>query len=103
MCPDQGNQVGAFDVFRETFVTPMALIHGNKVDATDAARILGKSPATIRQYGSRGIKLASGERFHLRPVGLDHRNMHLYSLSDLRTVAAATRARGRSNKVLVAA
>lgn len=82
----------------------MPLIHGDKVDATDAARILGKSPATIRQYGHRGVKLASGERFHLRPVGLDHRKVQLYSLADLRTVAAATQARGRSNqRVLVAA
>lgn len=84
-------------------MTPMALIHGDKIDAIDAARILGKSPATIRQYGSRGVLLEDGSRFYLRPVGLDHRSVNLYSLADLRTVAAATRARGRSNQRVLAA
>ncbi|MFV2198440.1 hypothetical protein [Nocardiopsis sp. LOL_012] len=75
----------------------MLLIHGDKVTAPEAARMLGKSPATIRQYGHRGIKLPDGERFRLRPVGLDHQGVKLYALADLRTVHTAIRARGRSN------
>lgn len=39
----------------------MPLIHGNLVDTTDAARILGKSPATIRQYGHRFATWVVGE------------------------------------------
>lgn len=81
----------------------MLLIHGDKVDATDAARILGKAPATIRQYASRGIKLANGERFHLKPVGLDARGVHLYALADISKVHQAIRARGRSNAEKIAA
>jgi hypothetical protein len=79
------------------------LLHGDKVDAHDAARILGKSPATIRVYGSRGVKLPNGERFHLRPIGLDHRGVNLYAMKDLYIVYQAIRARGRSNAEKVAA
>ncbi|MGW4108547.1 MerR family transcriptional regulator [Streptomyces sp. NPDC004976] len=42
------------------------------------------SPATIRQWASRG---------HLEPVGLDDRGHPLYALADLARAEHATRAR----------
>lgn len=80
----------------------MHLIHGDKVTAPEAARVLGKSHATIRQYGSRGVLLEDGTRFYLWPTGLDNRGCNLYSLADIRTVAKAVRERGRSHKPVLA-
>ncbi|MEE2040207.1 hypothetical protein Q8791_23610 [Nocardiopsis sp. CT-R113] len=84
-------------------MNPLPLIHGDKVDTADAARILGKTTSAIYVYTSRGVKLASGERFYLRPAGHDHRGRHLYALADLRTIAQAVRERGRSHKPVLAA
>lgn len=74
----------------------MALPNGDLIDAEGAAKLLGKTPATIRQYAHRGIKLVNGQRFYLRPAGLDPRGQNLYRLTDLAIVAHNTTARGTS-------
>ncbi|MFE7462282.1 hypothetical protein ACWFMI_25160 [Nocardiopsis terrae] len=83
---------------------PVPLIHGNLINANQAAQLLGKSARTVRSYTTRGLLLPTGERWYLPVRGLDHRDVQLFALDDIRTAAKAVRDRGRSNKkVLVAA
>lgn len=79
------------------------LPNGDLVDATDAARLLGKTRSTIDQYRHRGIKLANGQRFHLTPAGRDPRGYLLYRLSDLAIIRNATVQRGTSPAATIAA
>jgi len=83
---------------------PVPLTNGNLINADQAAQLLGKAPRTVRSYTTRGVLLPTGERWHLPVAGLDHRDVQLFDLADIRTVAKAVRDRGRSHKpVLVAA
>lgn len=96
---DQGNQVGAF-------VVSGALIRSAPTSSipTRPPQLLGKSVRIVRFCTTRGIKLPNGERWYLPVKGLDHRQVQLFDLADIRTVANAVRGRGTSHKlVLIAA
>lgn len=73
------------------------------ITAPDLARLTGKSVKTVYAWSKRGLKLPTGERWHLPVKGLDHRGHRLYTLTDAQTAMDAVRVRGTSNADRIAA
>ncbi|OBI28189.1 hypothetical protein A5710_04080 [Mycolicibacter sinensis] len=63
------------------------------LDVSDAARIMGVKPATIRTWARRGYIGLDGTRQRLRLRGIDERGRRYYSWFDVAKAERATRDR----------